>query len=238
MSDRIDPDPQETEEWKDAIESVIAFEGSGRADDLLEAAVGVARRNGGHVPFARNTAYVNTIPTDQQPTHPGDRDLERSIRSAIRWNAAMVVLKANKESSELGGHIASFQSAATLYDTGFMHFWNAEHEGHGGDLVFIQGHSSPGIYARSYLEGRLTEDQILNFRQEADGKGISSYPHPWLMPDYWQFPTVSMGLGPCKVVVSLKPATAMSGPSWATAKWMNLSRAARFRSRAGKSSTT
>ncbi len=200
MSDRIDPDPQETEEWKDAIESVIAFEGSGRADDLLEAAVGVARRNGGHVPFARNTAYVNTIPTDQQPTHPGDRDLERSIRSAIRWNAAMVVLKANKESSELGGHIASFQSAATLYDTGFMHFWNAEHEGHGGDLVFIQGHSSPGIYARSYLEGRLTEDQILNFRQEADGKGISSYPHPWLMPDYWQFPTVSMGLGPLMAI--------------------------------------
>ena len=215
MSDRVDPDPQETEEWKDAVESVIAFEGSGRADDLLEAAVDVAKRNGAHVPFARNTAYVNTIPTDQQPEHPGDKDLERSIRSAIRWNAAMVVLKANKESGELGGHIASFQSAATLYDTGFMHFWNAEHEGHGGDLVFIQGHSSPGIYARSYLEGRLTEDQILNFRQEADGKGISSYPHPCLMPDYWQFPTVSMGLGPLMAIYQARFLKYLQGRSLA-----------------------
>ena len=202
MSDRIpeDTDPQETEEWRDAVESVIAFEGTGRADDLLDAAVSVARRNGAHLPFARNTAYINTIPAEEQPDHPGDRELEMKIRSAIRWNAAMVVLKANKESSELGGHIASFQSAATLYDTGFMHFWNAEHEGHGGDLVFIQGHSSPGIYARAYLEGRLSEEQILGFRQEADGKGISSYPHPWLMPDFWQFPTVSMGLGPLMAI--------------------------------------
>ncbi len=199
MTDRVDSDPQETEEWKDAIESVIAFEGSHRADDLLDAAVDVARRNGAHLPFARNTAYFNTIPGEVEPTHPGDREIEKRIRSAIRWNAAMIVLKANKESSELGGHIASFQSSATLYDTGFMHFWKGD-SGTGGDLVFIQGHSSPGIYARSFLEGRLSEEQLLNFRQEADGEGISSYPHPWLMPDYWQFPTVSMGLGPLMAI--------------------------------------
>ncbi len=195
-----DTDPAETEEWRDAVESVIAYEGTDRADELLEEAVSVARRNGALVPFARNSAYVNTVSVDEQPDHPGDREIEKRIRSAIRWNAAMVVLKANKESSELGGHIASFQSAATLYDTGFMHFWHAESEGHGGDLVFIQGHSAPGIYARAYLEGRLTKEQIVGFRQESDGKGISSYPHPWLMPDFWQFPTVSMGLGPLMAI--------------------------------------
>lgn len=197
---RNDPDPRETEEWRDAVESVIAYEGTNRADHLLDAAVDIARRNGAKIPFARNTAYVNTIPAEAQPDHPGERELEHKIRSAIRWNAAMVVLRANKESSELGGHIASFQSAATLYDTGFMHFWNAEHEGHGGDLVFVQGHSSPGVYARAFLEGRLTQQQLDNFRQETDGEGISSYPHPWLMPDFWQFPTVSMGLGPLMAI--------------------------------------
>jgi pyruvate dehydrogenase E1 component len=183
-------------EWADAIASVIAFEGTGQADEVLGAAVEMARRSGARLPFAATTAYINTIPPDQQPLHPGDRAIEHRIRSAIRWNALAIVLKANKASSELGGHIASFQSAATLYDTGFMHFWHAATDKHGGDLVYVQGHSSPGIYARAYLEGRLSEEQLTNFRQEVDGKGLSSYPHPWLMPDFWQFPTVSMGLGP------------------------------------------
>ena len=135
-----------------------------------------------------------------EPAHPGDRAIEHKIRSLIRWNAAAIVLRANKTSSELGGHIASFQSAATLYDTGFMHFWHAPTDTHGGDLIYYQGHCSPGIYARAYLEGRLSEEQLLNFRQEVDGKGMPSYPHPWLMPDFWQFPTVSMGLGPLMAI--------------------------------------
>ncbi|MBV1700357.1 MAG: pyruvate dehydrogenase (acetyl-transferring), homodimeric type [Hyphomicrobiales bacterium] len=191
---------QETREWVDAIESVIAYEGPDRADQLLGAAVDSARRSGAKLPFAANTAYLNTIAPSEQPVHPGDRHLEMNIRRMIRWNATAIVLKANKESSELGGHIASFQSAATLYDTGFMHFWHAASEKHGGDLVFIQGHSSPGIYARAFVEGRLSEDQLKNFRMEVGGKGLSSYPHPWLMPDFWQFPTVSMGLGPLMAI--------------------------------------
>jgi pyruvate dehydrogenase E1 component len=186
----------EVQEWNDAISSLIAFEGVHRASDLLDTVVATARRSGAHLPFAANTAYINTIPPSEEPAPPGNRDIENRIRSIIRWNAAAIVLKANYESSELGGHIASFQSSATLYDTGFMHFWHAATETHGGDLVYVQGHSSPGIYARSFLEGRLTEQQLLNFRQEVDGSGLSSYPHPWLMPDFWQFPTVSMGLGP------------------------------------------
>src|SRR5262245_42041204 len=186
----------EAQEWNDAIASVIAYEGPARASELLDKAVATARRSGALLPFAANTAYINTISPSEQPPQPGDREIENRIRSAIRWNAAMIVLKANRESTELGGHIASFQSSATLYDVGFMHFWHAATENHGGDLVYVQGHSSPGIYARAFLEGRLSEEQILHFRQEVDGKGLSSYPHPWLMPDFWQFPTVSMGLGP------------------------------------------
>jgi len=193
-------DVAERQEWVDAVNSVIAFEGTGQADDLLDEAVAAARRSGAKLPFASNTAYMNTIPPDKQPEYPGDRQLEMKVRAAIRWNAAAIVLRANKESSELGGHIASFQSAATLYATGFTHFWHAPHEGHGGDLLFVQGHSSPGIYARAFIEGRLTEEQVSNFRQEVDGKGVSSYPHPWLMPDFWQFPTVSMGLGPIMAI--------------------------------------
>ncbi len=200
MTNQYETDPAETAEWVDAINSVIAFEGTGRADDILEHVVATARRAGANLPFAANTAYINTIPVSEQPPYPGNRELENRVRAAIRWNAAAIVLKANKESSELGGHIASFQSAATLYATGFTHFWNAPHEGHGGDLIFVQGHSAPGIYARAFIEGRLTEDQLLNFRQEADGHGIPSYPHPWLMPDFWQFPTVSMGLGPLMAI--------------------------------------
>ena len=195
-----DRDPAETREWLDALDSVEAFEGIGRVDELLDGIVQAARRKGAKLPFAANTAYVNTISPEDEPAHPGDRAVEHRIRSLIRWNAAAIVLRANKTSSELGGHIASFQSAATLYDTGFMHFWHAPTDTHGGDLVYYQGHCSPGIYARAYLEGRLSEEQLLNFRQEVDGKGMSSYPHPWLMPDFWQFPTVSMGLGPVMAI--------------------------------------
>jgi pyruvate dehydrogenase E1 component len=199
MSEDVKGDA-EAQEWLDALDSVEAFEGLERVDALLEAVVTSARRKGAKLPFAANTAYVNTIHPDQQPSHPGDRKLEATIRRYVRWNAAAIVLRANKESSELGGHIASFQSAAMLYDTGFMHFWRAPDESHGGDLVYFQGHSSPGIYARAFLEGRLSEDQLLKFRQEVGGKGLSSYPHPWLMPDFWQFPTVSMGLGPLMAI--------------------------------------
>ncbi|MBV9906260.1 MAG: pyruvate dehydrogenase (acetyl-transferring), homodimeric type, partial [Hyphomicrobiales bacterium] len=196
MDDRVKDQSDETDEWLDALDSVEAFEGIGKVDDILDAVVSSARRKGAKLPFAANTAYVNTIPLEAQPPHPGDRKLEQQIRHYVRWNAAAMVVKANKESSELGGHIASFQSAATLYDTGFMHFWHACDETHGGDLVYFQGHSSPGIYARAFLEGRLSEEQLTNFRQEVGRKGLASYPHPWLMPDFWQFPTVSMGLGP------------------------------------------
>jgi pyruvate dehydrogenase E1 component len=190
----------EVREWQQAIASIIAFEGSARADEVLGKAVDVARRQGTNIPFAANTAYINTIPPHKEPAHPGNREIENRLRSAVRWNALAMVLRANKTSTELGGHIASFQSAATLYDTGFMHFWNAASEKHGGDLIFVQGHSSPGIYARAYMEGRLTEQQLSNFRQETDGNGLSSYPHPWLMPEFWQFPTVSMGLGPIMAI--------------------------------------
>src|SRR3954463_362410 len=191
-----DLDPSETREWRDALDSVVEFDGVERAAFLLQQVQDEARRHAVPVPFSATTAYVNTIPVDKQPEPPGDFELEHSIRSLNRWNAVATVLRANKESSELGGHIASFQSSATLYDTGFNHFWNAPHEGHGGDLLFIQGHVAPGIYARAFLEGRLTEEQLLGFRQEVAGGGLSSYPHPWLMPDFWQFPTVSMGLAP------------------------------------------
>src|SRR3712207_5246969 len=200
MDDIRDTDPLETQEWRDALDSVLEFEGPERAHFLLQQVIGIARRKGAPVPYSANTPYLNTIPPERQERHPGDRAIEHRIRSLIRWNALAIVLRANKHSSELGGHIASFQSAATLYDVGFQHFWHAPTENHGGDLVFIQGHSSPGIYARAFLEGRLTEEQLLNFRQEVDGKGLSSYPHPWLMPDFWQFPTVSMGLGPLMAI--------------------------------------
>jgi len=195
-----DVDPVETREWIDALDSVLAFEGTDRARFLLGTLAAEGRRRGAPAPYSATTPYLNTIPVDQQPAYPGDLALEHEIRSLNRWNALAMVLRANKESSELGGHIASFQSSATLYDTGFNHFWHAPSDGHGGDLVYFQGHSSPGFYARSYLEGRFTEEQLDRFRQEVDGGGLSSYPHPWLMPDYWQFPTVSMGLGPIMAI--------------------------------------
>jgi len=195
-----DEDPVETQEWRDAVGSVLAFEGPERVHFLLSEIVTEARRQGAPVSYSANTPYLNTIPPQQEERHLGDRATEHRIRSLIRWNAVATVLRANKVSSELGGHIASFQSAATLYDVGFQHFWHAPSAGHGGDLVYIQGHSSPGIYARAFLEGRITEEQLVNFRQEVDGKGLSSYPHPWLMPGFWQFPTVSMGLGPIMAI--------------------------------------
>ena len=200
MDRTSDTDPVETREWLESLEGVIEVEGQDRAAYLLDELIGRARRWGTPVPYSANTPYINTIPPDRQARHPGDRAIEHRIRSYVRWNALAIILRANKESSELGGHIASFQSAATLYDVGFMHFWHAAAEDHGGDLVFMQGHSSPGFYARSFVEGRLGEEQLLRFRQEVDGGGLSSYPHPWLMPDYWQFPTVSMGLGPIMAI--------------------------------------
>ncbi|AWN52983.1 pyruvate dehydrogenase (acetyl-transferring), homodimeric type [Methylobacterium sp. 17Sr1-1] len=195
-----DLDPVETQEWLDSLDGVLEVEGPDRAHFLIEQVIEGARKKGAPVPYSANTAYLNTIPADKQDPHPGDRVIEHRIRSAIRWNAIAIILRNNKDSSELGGHIASFQSAATLYDTGFMHFWHGAEGDRGGDLIYVQGHSSPGIYARAYLEGRLTEEQMLSFRQEVGGKGLSSYPHPWLMPDFWQFPTVSMGLGPLMAI--------------------------------------
>ncbi len=191
-----DVDTVETQEWIDALEAVIEKEGVERAHYLLEQMIDKARRSGANLPYSANTAYVNTIPPHLEAPIPGDPTMEERIRSFIRWNAIAMVVKANRKSSELGGHIATFASAAVLYDVGYNHFWRAPSHEHGGDLIYSQGHASPGTYARAFLEGRLTEEQLDNFRQEVDGKGLSSYPHPWLMPDFWQFPTVSMGLGP------------------------------------------
>jgi pyruvate dehydrogenase E1 component len=190
------PDSEETREWVDAIEGVIEHEGPARAQELIGAIVEAAQRGGAHVSLGFSTPYINTIPTSQQEPMPGNDELETRIRHYVRWNAMAMVARANKESSELGGHVASFASAATLYDVGFNYFFRAPSEQTGGDLVFFQGHSAPGFYARAFMEGRITAEQLENFRREVDGKGLSSYPHPWLMPDFWQFPTVSMGLGP------------------------------------------
>jgi pyruvate dehydrogenase E1 component len=201
MSDEHrDDDPQETREWIDALDSVLQREGGERAHYLIEALIDKARRSGVHLPHKATTAYVNTIDVHDEELAPGEPGLEHRIRSIIRWNAMAMVVQANRKSSELGGHIASFASAATLYDVGFNHFFHAPTDDFGGDLLYIQGHSSPGIYARAFLEGRITEAQLQRFRQEVDGGGLSSYPHPWLMPDFWQFPTVSMGLGPIMAI--------------------------------------
>ncbi len=194
------PDPQETREWLDALDGVIEHEGPGRASELVQAIVERAATRGVRTPAAQTTPYVNTIPVDQQAPFPGDHDIEERLRHYIRWNAMAMVVRANKDNSELGGHVATFSSAATLYDIGFNHFWRGPSQANGGDLVYFQGHSSPGIYARAFLEGRISEEQLENFRREVDGKGVPSYPHPWLMPDFWQFATVSMGLGPLQAV--------------------------------------
>jgi len=198
-----DPDTQETQEWLDALEAVIEQEGPERAHYLIERLVELARRTGINLPYKATTAYINTLPPGKETPLPGDHELETRIRNYVRWNALAMVLRANQGESNLGGHIASFASAATLYDVGYNHFWHSpspDNTGHGGDMVFVQGHSGPGVYARAFMLGRLTEDQMNNFRREVDGKGLSSYPHPWLMPDFWQFPTVSMGLGPLQAI--------------------------------------
>ncbi|NKN33527.1 pyruvate dehydrogenase (acetyl-transferring), homodimeric type [Marichromatium bheemlicum] len=200
MTKQPDIDPQETQEWLDALEAVFEHEGVDRAHFLLERLIDKARRSGAYLPYSANTAYLNTIPVHQEQRFPGDLAMERRLRSFVRWNAMAMVIQANRLSSELGGHIASFASSATLLDVAYNHFLRARSEQHGGDLVFLQGHSAPGIYARAYLEGRISEEQLYNFRQEVDGNGLSSYPHPWLMPEFWQFPTVSMGLGPLMAI--------------------------------------
>ncbi|EJI1279073.1 pyruvate dehydrogenase subunit E1 [Vibrio vulnificus] len=201
MSDmKHDVDALETQEWLQALESVVREEGVERAQYLLEQVLDKARLDGVDMPTGITTNYINTIPANQEPAYPGDTTLERRIRSIIRWNAIMIVLRASKKDLELGGHMASFQSSAAFYETCFNHFFRAPNEKDGGDLVYYQGHISPGIYARAFVEGRLTAEQLDNFRQEVDGKGIPSYPHPKLMPEFWQFPTVSMGLGPISAI--------------------------------------
>ena len=191
-----DIDPQETQEWLEALDSLLEREGIDRGHFILEQLIAKARKSGAYLPYSANTAYLNTIPPSREEKSPGDAAIEWRVRSLVRWNAMAMVVKANQNNDGLGGHIASFASSATLYDVGFNHFFHAPSDNHGGDLLFVQGHSAPGIYARAFLTGRITEEQMLNFRREVDGKGLSSYPHPWLMPNYWQFPTVSMGLGP------------------------------------------
>ena len=190
-----DIDPTETQEWLDSLTAVVAKDGTDRAHYLLKKLIDEAYKEGSHRPLTRITPYINTIPPESEIMSPGDQNIERRIRSLIRWNAAAMVVKANKKNPELGGHIGTFASAATLYDVGMNHFWRAKNNKFGGDLIYFQGHSSPGIYARAFLEGRLTAKQLNNFRQEVGGGGLSSYPHPWLMPKFWQFPIVSMGLG-------------------------------------------
>jgi pyruvate dehydrogenase E1 component len=196
-----DYDPQETQEWLESLEAIIKNQGGDRAVYLLESLQKFATRKGLDMPFSANTPYVNSIPYEKQPPFPGDRELERRIKSCVRWNAMSMVVRANSNDSGVGGHISSFASSATLLEVGFNHFFHGRNENHPGDLIYFQGHASPGIYARAFTEGRLTEEQLMNFRRElAPGGGLSSYPHPWLMPNFWQFPTVSMGLGPIMAI--------------------------------------
>jgi pyruvate dehydrogenase E1 component len=195
-----DIDPLETSEWIESLNSVIKNDGPSRASYLLNKVVSEAYTAGLILPDTRTTPYINTIPTELEAKSPGDQNIEKKIRAYIRWNAAAMVVRANKISSELGGHIGTFASAATLYDVGMNHFWRAKNKKFGGDLIYFQGHSAPGMYARAFLEGRFSEKQLDRFRQEVDSGGLSSYPHPWLMPKFWQFPTVSMGLGPIMAI--------------------------------------
>ena len=199
-SKRNDIDPVETREWLESIDSVLSTHGAERAHFLIDRIIDHSRRSGAYLPYTPNTAYLNTIAPGQEPDYPGDRALERRLEAFIRWNAMAMVVHTNRKSSEYGGHIATYASSATLYEVGFNHFWRAHSDQHPGDMVYIQGHSSPGIYARAFMEGRLDENKLRGFRQEIARDGLSSYPHPWLMPDFWQFPTVSMGLGPMMAI--------------------------------------
>ncbi len=196
VSNKDDIDPVETKEWVESLTAVVQQEGSERANFLIKQLIDHAYRQGSKIPYTQSTPYINTIPPQEETKSPGDQNIERRLRSLIRWNAAAMVVRANKKFPELGGHIGTFASAATLYDVGMNHFWRAKSDNFGGDLIYFQGHSAPGMYARAFLEGRLKEKQLDSFRQEVNKGGLSSYPHPWLMPDFWQFPTVSMGLGP------------------------------------------
>ena len=198
-----DMDSQETQEWLDALQGVMEYEGPPRVHFLIDKLIEEAREEGIDIPYSATTQYINTIPVSKQPRYPGDADMEIKLHSYIRWNAMAMVVRANKHTN-VGGHIASFASSAALYDVGFSHFWKAKDHDTGGDLIYFQGHSVPGVYSRAYMLGRLTDEQMDSFRQEVDGKGISSYPHPWLMPDFWQFPTVSMGLGPLCAIYSAR----------------------------------
>ena len=191
-----DIDPLETREWIESLSDVIEKDGNHRAHYLIKELINKAYMEGANIPYTQNTPYINTIPVSEEKKSNGDQNIERRIRSLIRWNAAAMVVRANKKFPELGGHIGTFASAATLYDVGMNHFWRAKNNKFGGDLIYFQGHSAPGMYARAFLEGRLNEKQLDSFRQEVKPGGLSSYPHPWLMPNFWQFPTVSMGLGP------------------------------------------
>ena len=195
-----DLDVVETREWLESIDSVLKAHGPERAHFLLNQMIDFARRSGAYLPYSPNTAYLNTISKGREPDYPGDRAVERRIEAYLRWNAMAMVVQANRVSTEYGGHISSYASSATLYEVGFNHFWRAPTAEQGGDMVFIQGHSAPGIYSRAFMEGRLTEDQLRKFRKEVGGGGLPSYPHPWSMPDFWQFPTVSMGLGPMMAI--------------------------------------
>ena len=191
-----DIDPLETNEWLESLTAVIEKDGNQRAHYLIKELINKAYMEGANIPYTQNTPYINTIPVNEEKKSNGDQNIERRIRSLIRWNSAAMVVRANKKFPELGGHIGTFASAATLYDVGMNHFWRAKNNKFGGDLIYFQGHSAPGMYARAFLEGRLNEKQLDSFRQEVNPGGLSSYPHPWLMPNFWQFPTVSMGLGP------------------------------------------
>ena len=245
-----DIDRVETSEWLEALDAVVVHDGADRARDLLARVVERAQHAGTGPIGSLNTPYVNTIPLEREAQLPGDPAVERRLRSIVRWNAIAMVVRANKQSSELGGHIASYQSLATLYEVGFNHFWHAPSKNHGGDLVYFQGHSSPGNYARAYLEGRLTEEQLDGFRQEVSRGGLSSYPHPWLMPDFWQFPTVSLGIGGITSIYqarfmkylqargSRRPTGARCGCFSAMVRWTSPSRWGRSVSRAGSGSTT
>ena len=195
-----EPDPRETDEWIEALDGVISAEGPQRAREIIEALTVRARTRGADIPITLTTPYVNTIPVHAQPAYPGNHDIEEKLRHYSRWNAMAMVVRANKHYEGLGGHVSTFQSSATLMDVGFNHFWHPPSANHGGDLVYFQGHASPGVYARAFVDGRLSEEKLDSFRREVDGKGLSSYPHPWLLPDFWNFPTVSMGLGPLQAV--------------------------------------
>jgi pyruvate dehydrogenase E1 component len=195
-----DPDPRETQEWIEALDGVISAEGPARAREIIEALTVRARTRGADIPITLTTPYINTIPVHAQPHFPGDHALEEKLRHYARWNAMAMVVRANKHYDGLGGHVATYQSSATLMDVGFNHFWHPPSANHGGDLVYFQGHASPGVYARAFVDGRLSEEKLDSFRREVAGNGLSSYPHPWLLPDFWQFPTVSMGLGPLQAV--------------------------------------